>query len=263
MTGTLHVESSGAGPDLVMLHGWGMHSGVWHTVTEQLGNSFRLHCVDLPGHGQSRDCANDTTLETWTERVAETMLPRLAGPAYWCGWSLGGMVAIQLTQDYPKLVKRLLLVATSLRFCQASDWPDAMAPEVLQGFAANLQDDHRQTLQRFLALQVTGEPQARQTLRELKQRVFEQGEPETIALRSGLNILSSTDLRPMAEELDLPVLLIGGEKDRLVSPRALERVAALLPDARVEIMPDCGHAPFVSRPDNFVRRVKTFYNHVD
>ena len=173
------------------------------------------------------------------------------------------MVAIQLTQDYPKLVKRLLLVATSLRFCQASDWPDAMAPEVLQGFAANLQDDHRQTLQRFLALQVTGEPQARQTLRELKQRVFEQDEPETIALRSGLNILSSADLRPMAEELDLPVLLIGGEKDRLVSPRALERVAALLPDARVEIMPDCGHAPFVSRPDNFVRRVKTFYNHAD
>ena len=263
MTGTLHVESSGAGPDLVMLHGWGMHSGVWHTVTEQLGNSFRLHCVDLPGHGQSRDSANDTTLETWTERVAETMLPRLAGPAYWCGWSLGGMVAIQLTRDYSKLVKRLILVATSLRFCQASDWPDAMAPEVLQGFAANLQDDHRQTLQRFLALQVTGEPQARQTLRELKQRVFEQDEPETIALQSGLNILSSADLRPLAEELDLPVLLIGGEKDRLVSPRALERVAALLPDARVEIMPDCGHAPFVSRPDNFVQRVKTFYNHVD
>ena len=263
MTGPLHVETTGEGPDLVMLHGWGMHSGVWQTVAEELSNSFRLHCVDLPGHGRSRDSEAATTLAAWTECVAETMLPRLDGPAYWCGWSLGGMVATQLARDYSKLVKRLILVATSLRFCQANDWPDAVAPEVLQGFAANLQEDHRQTLQRFLALQVTGEPQARQTLRELKQRVFARDEPETIALQSGLNILSSSDLRPLAGKLDMPVLLIGGAKDRLVSPRALDNVAALLPDAKVEVMPDCGHAPFISQPENFVKRVKTFCNHVD
>ena len=150
-----------------------------------------------------------------------------------------------------------------LRFCQANDWPDAVAPDVLQGFAANLQEDHRQTLQRFLALQVTGEPQARQTLRELKQRVFEQDEPETIALQSGLNILSTADLRPLAGDLNLPVLLIGGAKDRLVSPQALDNVAALLSVAKVEVMPDCGHAPFISQPKNFMKLVKTFCNHVD
>lgn len=263
MTSPLHVETTGEGPDLVMLHGWGMHSGVWQTVAEELSNSFRMHCVDLPGHGRSRDSADATTLAEWTERVAETMSPRLAGPAYWCGWSLGGMVATQLALDYSGLVQRLILVATSLRFCQANDWPDAVGPDVLRGFAASLQDDHRQTLQRFLALQVTGESQARQTLRELKQRIFEEDEPEIIALQSGLNILSTADLRPLAGELDLPVLLMGGAKDRLVSPRALENVAALLPDAKVEVMPNCGHAPFVSRPVYFVKLVKTFCNHVN
>ena len=217
----------------------------------------------MPGHGRSRDSEDTTSLTKWTERVAETMRPRLAGPACWCGWSLGGMVATQLARDYSKLVKRLILVATSLRFCQSKDWLDAVAPEVLQGFATNLQEDHRQTLQRFLALQVTGEPQARQTLRELKQRVFVRDEPETIALQSGLNILRSVDLRPLAGKLDLPVLLIGGEKDRLVSPRALDNVAALLPDVNVEVMPDCGHAPFISQPEKFVKLVKTFCNHVD
>ena len=139
MTGPLYVETTGEGPDLVMLHGWGMHSGVWQTVAEELSNSFRLHCVDLPGHGRSRDSKAATTLTAWTKCVAETMLPRVAGPAYWCGWSLGGMVATQLARDYSKLVKRLILVATSLRFCQSKDWLDAVAPEVLQGFATNLQ----------------------------------------------------------------------------------------------------------------------------
>ena len=263
MTEPLYVITTGEGPDLVMLHGWGMHSGVWQTVAEQLGSSFRLHCVDLPGHGRSRDSEDVASLTAWTERVAETMSPRLAGQAYWCGWSLGGMVATQLAWDYSKLVKRLILVATSLRFCQVYDWPDAVAPDVLQGFAANLQDDHRQTLQRFLALQVTGEPKARQTLREHKQRVFDQDDPEADALQTGLNILSTADLRPLAGKLDLPVLLIGGAKDRLVSPRALDNVAALLPDAKVEVMPDCGHAPFISQPENFMKLVKTFCTHVD
>ena len=263
MTFPLHVQTTGEGPDLVLLHGWGMHSGVWQTVAEALGQSFRLHCVDLPGHGRSRPCEDATTLKAWSESVAETMQSRLAGPAYWCGWSLGGMVATQLAHDYPALVKQIVLVASSPRFCQTNDWPDAVAPDVLHGFATNLQDDHRQTLQRFLALQVTGEPQARQTLRELKQRVFEQDEPETTALQSGLNILATADLRPLAKNLELPVLLIGGAKDRLVSPPALEKVAALLANASVEIMPDCGHAPFISQPENFVRLVKKFSNHVD
>ncbi len=263
MISPLHVETTGEGPDLVMLHGWGMHSGVWQVVAEELSNSFRLHCVDLPGHGRSRDNADAITLAEWTERVAETMLPRVAGSAYWCGWSLGGMVAAQLALEYSELVQRLILVATSLRFCQANDWPDAVASDVLRDFAANLQDDHRQTLQRFLALQVTGESQARQTLRELKQRIFEQDEPEIIALQSGLNILSTADLRPMARELGLPVFLMGGANDRLVSPRALENVAALLSDAKVEVLSDCGHAPFVSRPEHFVRLVKAFCNHVN
>ena len=263
MTGPLNVETRGHGPDLVMLHGWGMHSGVWQTVAKELGNSFRLHCLDLPGHGGSRDSQMANTLAGWTESVAETMLPRLAGPAYWCGWSLGGMVATRLAHDYPKLVERLILVASSLRFCQAHDWPEAVAPEVLEGFATNLQDDHRQTLQRFLALQVTGEPQARQTLRELKQRVFERDEPEALALQTGLNILRTADLRPLAGKLDMPTLLIGGVKDRLVSPPALENTAALLPDTRVDIMPDCGHAPFISQPEEFVKLIKTFCSHVD
>ena len=263
MTMPLQVQTSGEGPDLVLLHGWGMHSGVWQNVAEALAKSFRLHCVDLPGHGRSRHSETTTTLKGWSEAVANTIQAQLAGPAYWCGWSLGGMVATQLAQDHPELAKKLILVASNLRFCQAPDWPDAMAPDVLEGFAANLQEDHRQTLQRFLALQVTGESQARKSLRELKQRVFEQDEPETIALQTGLTILGTADLRPMVDKLNMPVYLLGGEKDRLVPPQALRNVAALLPNSKVEVMPDCGHAPFITRPEKFVRLVEKFCNHVD
>jgi pimeloyl-[acyl-carrier protein] methyl ester esterase len=256
MSAALHINTTGKGPDLVMLHGWGMHAGVWRMVSTALAGNFRVHTVDLPGHGQSRQPEMMATLESWVELVAESVIPRLSGPACWLGWSLGGMLALQLAHTYSEQVRRLMLVATSLRFCQADDWQDAVTPSVLDGFANNLQQDHHGTLQRFLALQVTGDTRARQTLKELKQRILEQPEPEAAALQTGLDILRTADLRSLATELKQPVLLIGGEKDRLVSPTTLHNVAALLSRCQLEIIPAAGHAPFISQPEAFMKLVK-------
>src|SRR5712671_4767 len=49
----LHVESTGEGPELVLLHGWAMHSGFWGALMPRLAQRFRVHAVDLPGHGYS------------------------------------------------------------------------------------------------------------------------------------------------------------------------------------------------------------------
>ncbi len=263
MNVALHVHTTGKGPDLVMLHGWGMHAGVWQMVITALESNFRVHTVDLPGHGRSRDNEVAATLNRWAEQVAESVIPRLSGPACWLGWSLGGMVALQLAHDYPSQIRRLMLVATSLRFSQASDWRDAVVPEVLEGFANNLQQDHHGTLQRFLALQVTGDAQARHTLKALRQHIMEQPEPEAVALETGLEMLRAVDLRSLAAQLHQPVLLIGGERDRLVSPAALRNVAELLTQSQLEIIPAAGHAPFISQPETFVSLVKAYCEQSD
>ena len=63
MSAALHIHTIGKGPDLVMLHGWGMHAGVWRLVSTSLAANFRVHTVDLPGHGQSRQHEMMATLE--------------------------------------------------------------------------------------------------------------------------------------------------------------------------------------------------------
>ncbi len=50
---SLHVERIGSGAPLLLIHGWGMHGGVWDTVAEQLAENFTVHIVDLPGYGFS------------------------------------------------------------------------------------------------------------------------------------------------------------------------------------------------------------------
>ena len=49
----LHIEIVGDGPPLVLLHGWGLHGGVFAPLVDRLSDRFRMHLVDLPGHGYS------------------------------------------------------------------------------------------------------------------------------------------------------------------------------------------------------------------
>ncbi|MBU1777958.1 MAG: alpha/beta fold hydrolase, partial [Gammaproteobacteria bacterium] len=58
---SLHVESIGSGEPLLLIHGWGMHGGVWTDVAQKLSEDFQVLSVDLPGYGYSRDVG-------WVER---------------------------------------------------------------------------------------------------------------------------------------------------------------------------------------------------
>lgn len=259
VTSPLQVTRTGQGPDLVLLHGWGMHSGIWHTVIDALEPHYRLHLVDLPGHGQSHNADSEFDLTQLAERVWQSVSPHLSGPAFWLGWSLGGLAALQIAMQRPEQVRALVLVASTPRFSQADDWPHAMPSQLLESFAAQLREDYRTTLQRFLALQVKGSESARESLRTLRQRVLETAEVNVTALQSGLTILKKADLREQLPVIrQLPLLLVMGEQDMLVPPAAAAALAGMFEDSQTAIIEGAGHAPFVSHPQTFVQQVMMF-----
>ena len=65
---SIHVETSGCGPDLVLLHGWGVTGAAWGQTTTLLAKKFRVHSVDLPGHGASTVC-KPYTLDALTDAL--------------------------------------------------------------------------------------------------------------------------------------------------------------------------------------------------
>ena len=143
---SLHVETLGRGPDLVLLHGWGLHGGVWAPLAEKLVDHFTLHLIDLPGHGHSREHALGDL-----DGIAREVTALLPSEYSLAGWSLGGQVAMRVALESPP--KHLILLATTPCFVTRSDWPTAMQPEVLADFAHRLGSDYRTTLNNFLALQ--------------------------------------------------------------------------------------------------------------
>lgn len=251
---TLHTECSGRGPDLVMLHGWGMHSAIWGECAGRLARRFRVTLVDLPGHGRSRFCAAMDSLPSLVGAIAEVAPPR----AVWLGWSLGGLAALRAALDLPERVAALVLVATNASFVQRPGWPWAQSEAILEGFADELSRDHEGVLRRFVALQVRGSDAERRQLPVLRERLSLHETPGSGVLEAGLRLLKWSDLRAELPRVAQPVLQVAGERDRLVPVEAVIRQAALLPGGTLEVLTGAGHAPFLSHPDRFCEVVEAF-----
>jgi pimeloyl-[acyl-carrier protein] methyl ester esterase len=250
---SLHVESIGGGEPLLLIHGWGMHGGVWSDVAQKLAADFRVHSVDLPGFGASAPLT-----ETNLESLVQALSARFSEPLNVCGWSLGGQVALHWAKREPEQVKRLVLVTSTPCFAERDDWLFGMAGEVLEKFAAELEQNHAATLRRFIALQLRGSENERELLGLLRERLFSRGEPDMGALRGGLEILRDADLRAGLREIGQPTLLIAGERDKLTPPRASHYMAQVMSSARLVEVQGAAHAPFLSHPEIFVGVVNNF-----
>lgn len=256
----IYIESSGKSgpgcPDLVLIHGWGLHGSVWHDVVSELGKDFTVHCVDLPGHGNSPLLEEQYDLENIATAVASALSLITMNNIHLLGWSFGGMVATQMALNSPHWIDKLILVATNLRFTRDDDWLTAMDPDVLDSFADMLEHDYEKTLERFFALQLLGLPDQKTILKNLRQRLIYKREPDIRALRGGLAILREADLREDARGLSQSVQLIMGEKDKLVPIEAAEKIAKYIPSAGVVKFPKTGHAPFLTHPTQFVDAIR-------
>lgn len=247
----MHIETQGAGADLVMIHGWAMHAGIFAGFARALAPHFRLHLVDLPGHGYSRDDAGSLDPTECARRIADEV-PR----AIWLGWSLGGLVAMRAALDQSAKVRGLVLISSSPRFVVGDGWTCGVAPSVFTEFGAGLADDYRGTIERFLALETLGSDQARSELRALKTDVFARGEPAMSALTEGLRVLDATDLRADLTRIRVPSLWIAGRRDRLVNADAMKWAAEQSGGRYIEC--NSGHAPFLGHADVLAESIVQF-----
>jgi pimeloyl-[acyl-carrier protein] methyl ester esterase len=251
---TFYYEQHGQGPDVVLLHGWSFHGGVWVDVARALSARYRVTVFDLPGHGRSRD----VVLPAFTpEALAESVQRVVSGPAIWIGWSLGGFIALAAAQHTPQTVTQLVLVGATPKYVRSADWPHAMLPSVLEQFAQNVEVDYAATFTRFLSLQ-TAAGEDRDMLRRLRDELFRYGEPTPAALRGGLQLLKDEDRRAVLAGIKAPTLVIHGERDRLVPVGAAHYMAGQIPDARLQVIPGAGHAPFLSHPAVFMQKLNEF-----
>lgn len=248
----------GQGPPLVMLHGWSMSGAVFHEVATALSNDFRVFCPDLTGHGWS-DAGNNYSLDILTEDIAGWMNALELPDSAVLGWSMGGQVALKLAVNRKLSVSRLLLVSTTPCFCQKQNWRHGLPLAQVRIMGKQLQRAYLKTLGEFFDLQFAEEDISPGRRRELLGLSVRDSRPQASEdCIKALNVLVAEDIREIVSEIDLPVMILHGTKDRIIPCDAGSYLAENIKHAQMHLIDDVGHAPFMSCPAECVRIWRSF-----
>ncbi len=248
-----HVEIIGQGQPLVMLHGWGMHSGVWQPLIKKLSSQYMLYLVDLPGMGNSRPI-EPYHLHALADEVAQV----IPGVSDVLGWSLGGLVAQRIALNQPDRIRRLILVGSTPCFVNKAGWDAGIEPSNFETFADNVNSDYKATIMQFLTLQCMKADDARSTLKQLRASFETRPTPTQTTLQRALHILLDSDLRDEIANIRKPTLLIHGDRDTLAPVQAAHWMMQQLPHGFLRVMSGSAHAPFLSHSEQFIAALNQF-----
>ncbi len=224
---------------LVMIHGWGFDTGVFKNLADRLETDYRLQLIDLPGYAGKSD-VSEYSLQNITAIVAE----QIEDQVIIIGWSMAGLIGIDLACRYPEKVKKLILLTSTPCFGKKRDWSAAMDRNILKKFVMEYNKQPAETLDKFSYLAAEGTKNPRSWIRELKRLSIKKVSQQ--ALEQGLQILLMSDLRNNLKEVKVPILMIFGEKDSLVPVSAEKEVKLLNEKIATRIIPGSGHTPFLT-----------------
>jgi len=253
-----HVELEGAGPPLVLLHGFTGSVRTWDGVRTALTDAYSVMAIDVIGHGRSAapDLAGRYTFD-WSTRDLSALLDALhLESAYFLGYSMGGRLALHFAVHAPARVRALILESASPGIEDAAERQrrvqadDALAQRIVDhGVPAFVEEWERQPLL-TLAAHVAPEVRAQHHAQRLDNN------PLGLAnsLR-GMGAGRQEPLWPRLSQLEVPVQLIVGALDSRYCAVG-ERMGELLPRATLAVVAQAGHTAHLDQPEVFVGLVK-------
>lgn len=237
----------GAGPrPALAIHCSLASSGAWAGVAERLDDRLTLTAFDLPGHGKSADWSGDGDFLDRATRIAASFIET---PVDLIGHSFGAVTALNLAIAAPEAIRTLTLIEPVL-FAAAKGHPewDAHQQEMAPFDAAMARGDTPAAAQAFTRVWGTGVDWDRMnsdSRADIARRIglIAAGHPALYGDSGGI-------LEPGAIEiLDMPVLLIRGDRSPAIIARIAEAIAARLPDVGVATVPGAAHMVPITHPD--------------
>jgi pimeloyl-ACP methyl ester carboxylesterase len=240
--GRVHYLHAGSGAPLILLHSNGCSAHEYREVLERLARDRWVIAWDMPGHGDSDPITRHHSVTDYARAVTDLMDILRIGKASVLGASIGGSICVALGARHAARVDRLIVVEAPARSPEEAekDWPRA---ERNYGCATQTRDEVAQRIKR-----VSPEFLARWNIDRNKAGV-----------KTMIDVMWA--LREYDVVYDMPKvaaksLLIFGDRGPTIGklPTFQER----MPQARIEVMKECGHFPMNDAPEDFAVIVNTF-----
>lgn len=252
------LELPGAGPPVVLFHGYADSADTWRPALDLLAREDRrVLAVDLPGFGHADRLDRDEPILEQLDRFGAAVVREVArehGDVTVCGNSLGGCLSLRLAQD-PQLPIAVCVPVAPAGFDHPL-WFRAIEGDrfVRLALRAPLPGPVLRSVvgeaYRQLAFARPRDPGAA-VVAAFTQHLATQRDVRRI-LATGSRMLPELSRPFRLREIGVPVVLIWGDRDRMVAHRGSRHVLAALPDTRLELLEGIGHCPQVEAPVRFV-----------
>src|SRR5437016_3888387 len=247
--GTVNAAQRGEGPPLFLLHSLLSDRASFDAVAPQLSRSFRVIVPELPGFGGSQTVGGG--LADIADRMAEAVRDGGGEDTIVLGNGYGGFVALQMIIRHPDIATRLILADCGAAFSQSGR--EAFRAMAAASKAKGLAAITDLAMRRLFAPDFQAQhPELMADRRE----AF--GNTDLQVFRAACAQLAELDLRGELAKVKVPVLVVVGEHDEATPPPMSRELAALLPDARLKIIPGCAHVPQLQSPDLFLNALADF-----
>ncbi|WDE05934.1 alpha/beta fold hydrolase [Thalassomonas viridans] len=252
--GELEIEylRGGQGPTLLLIHGFGADKDNWTRLARYLTADFDVIAPDLPGFGNSsKNSALDYDVLPQAERLKQFADALGINTFHLAGNSMGGYIAGNYAALYPGDVQSLSLLAPfGVLGAQTSE----MFAEIKQGKSPRVLVKNKQEFKQLLEVVFVDPPFIPQAILDHLALQAEQSFALNSKIFHQIHNLDQGAIRPTAplnlvlKEYPGPILVLWGDKDRVLHVSGAEVLKQLLADARVVVIPDAGHLPMIEMP---------------
>jgi pimeloyl-ACP methyl ester esterase len=248
----LWYEDHGSGPVVVLVHGWCMSSAVWRFQYETLASSFRLIAPDLRGHGKSEKTADGYHFEGFAADIEDLFSHLNIHGALLAGWSLGAQVALQACSRLGLRLSGLALISGTPRFTAAEDFPHALGAVEADGMGVKVRRNISRALDGFTSqMFAPGELDDSILAGQIQELLATIPLPDPDMAFQSLLSLATADMRWLLPGIQVPALIINGDRDRICLPQASEYLARSIDSSEHIVIHECGHAPFLTHSKQF------------
>lgn len=236
---------------MLMLPGWGVGKSVWKKVVLFLSEHFQIEFCEWHGIEDA---------EGYMAKVCG-LIEKEEGKLCLMGWSLGSLLAINAVCKYSDRIEKLILISGTSKFSRDKmtqypwGWPEA----VIQKMKTALNKDIGKTMFSFYCNMFCKEEIENGGFEEFVKTVSAENHKNKRELEAGLDLLIYEDTRALLADINVPMLLIHGEKDTICPVEAAQFILSEVKGKAVlNIMAGVGHVPFYTAADEFSNIIKAF-----
>ena len=255
---TIWYKKTGSGAPVLQIHGSAFGHRNFEKMTPLMAEHFEVIDFDLPGYGESKGKV-PPTMEGLADLVFSFIQTAGFGKVNLHGTSFGAMIGLTLTARHPEVIDKLILSCFLARYDQAAremraTWKRAARDSGMEavadltsvaGFARGFYD----------------RPDAQAQLAGMRV-AFSATAPD--AFIAGTEAIERSDLSPFAPLVKARTLLLAGAEDNMTpfapSPSGVgfSTVKDMIPGARLEILPECGHYLVIEQPKSAAQHITAF-----